>query len=195
MIVDFTNKLIEYVDENEGGFVSQDFSFYSISDSVFTSCDFSSACFFDAVITTTVFNGCKFLSSSFSKAALRNITFSNCLFTGTMMDNASVKNVRIEDSVARYFSLDESFCSDFSILSSSFTDSSFSSIKTKNVKIEETDLTRSSFFNTPLSFLSLKNSTLVSIRLSENKSELYKAKLDMGQVIDIIRQFDVEITG
>mgnify|MGYP002517986987 CR=1 FL=1 len=188
MIVDFTNKLIEYVDENEAGFVSQDFSYYSISDSVFTSCDFSSACFFDAVITNTVFNGCNFLSSSFSKAALRNITFSNCLFTGTMMDNASVKN-------ARYFSLDESFCSDFSILSSSFTDSSFSSIKTKNVKIEETDLTRSSFFNTPLSFLSLKNSTLVSIRLSENKSELYKAKLDMGQVIDIIRQFDVEITG
>ena len=80
-----------------------------------------------------------------------------------------------------------------SIISSDFSESSFSSVKHDGLRIESSSLKSASFRNTPLASVSLASSDISGIILSENLSELKGAKLDVSQALDIAKLLGIEI--
>lgn len=168
-------------------FGSGNFTGCILRSSAIRSSDMSAVSFRGGAFTDVVFDGVDLSGADFSECLLSNVSFISSKLTGIHLSGCRIRRVRMENCICRYSSFDESSMMDSLFISSDFTSSSFSGMKVLASAIEKSVLSSVSFIRTSLIGLSLADSSIDGIALSEDLSEIHGAKLDINQAVALIR--------
>ena len=183
------------IEDNGSIYAGHDLSGLVVRHAVFRSVSFSGAVLADTAFSDTVFDSCDFSNVDLSSCHLTDVVFSHSRLTGALFRSSRLKKVCMKDCTVLYSSFDSSLFRSFSAASCDFSGSSFSSLQHRDSSLVSSVLCHVSFRGTPLAGLSLLQSQLDGIILSEDLRELRGASVDPAQAMDIMRTLGAVIIG
>lgn len=112
-----------------------------------------------------IFDNCDISNVVFVERSIHRVKFKNCRLTGVSFIQCFLGNIQIIDCQANYINFASGKIRDMEIRNSSLVQSSFIELTTKNLSIQECDLTRSEMFKCEFPKLDLSTSTINELQV------------------------------
>jgi len=154
----------------------------------FAACDFTGAGFENVTFENCDFSNCIFGSSYWKGAEIRE-----CKADGSDFNKALLKDSLLEGNSFQYANCVSTSWENCTINDCNFKEAFLSEVKFKKTGFHQVDFTRVDFFKTPLKGIDLSECTIDGILMSETRSELQGAKVNMMQAAVLAQLLGVKI--
>ena len=159
----------------------------------FTRCKFQRCVFARAGFYDCIFEDCDISYSVFSDSYWRRCTLNAVKGVNADLHVAILRETVLNDCSLRCLNLTGAKLESVTFNRCMLMDSFFNELKTKQLKLNDCDLTRVDFFKTPLKGLDLSTCRISGIALSDDLHEIAGAKISSAQAVDIAVMLGVKI--
>lgn len=159
----------------------------------FVRCRFSESQFEKACFYRSQFENCDFSNCVFRDSYWKECVISDGRWNGANFDHASLHAVRMESVPMRYANFNEALLEGCSMQKCDLSDAGFAGVKLKKTVFSQINFCQADFFGTLFKGVSLADSQIEGVQLSEDMREVRGAKVSAEQAISFARRFGIII--